>query len=336
MNDIKIYITKDIVNYKKGREILKKIKNYKTVESEHEFLELLSAQKLSFEEEKKYCLFTIKKGKFLKSYYLDKNNKKIKEEFYLSYENNCPFGCIYCYLRDYYSHGACIFYVNTEDMFHELDKHTGKNEMISCGIVNDSLVFDNITNISHDLINYFKNRKDLILEFRTKSKNIKGLLNEAVYKNIFVSFTFSPEEVIREYEFMTASLEERITAAKKLQEHGYDIGIRIDPVINIKNRKNAYTDLIKKLMTSLETKKIRDIGLGSLRYTKGLKNKVLLERKTDLFYNELITGIDGKERYFKGIRIQMYNEIVEEIRKYWDFDIYLGMEEEYIWKKVLK
>ena len=89
-------------------------------------------------------------------------------------------------------------------------------------------------------------------------------------------------------------------------------------------------------MTSLETKKIRDIGLGSLRYTKGLKNKVLLERKTDLFYNELITGLDGKERYFKGIRIQMYDEIIKEIRKYGDFDIYLGMEEEYIWKKVLK
>ena len=59
-------------------------------------------------------------------------------------------------------------------------------------------------------------------------------------------------------------------------------------------------------------------------------------RKTDLFYNELITGIDGKERYFKGIRIQMYDEIIKEIRKYGDFDIYLGMEEEYIWKKVLK
>ena len=71
-------------------------------------------------------------------------------------------------------------------------------------------------------------------------------------------------------------------------------------------------------------------------YTKGLKNKVLTERKTDLFYNELITGIDGKERYFKGIRIQMYDEIIKEIKKYGNFDIYLGMEEEYIWKKVLK
>ena len=226
--------------------------------------------------------------------------------------------------------------MNIEDMFRELDNHKGNNEMISCGIVNDSLVYDNITNISHDLIDYFGNREDLTLEFRTKSKNIKGLLKEKVYKNILVSFTFSPEEVIEKYEFHTASLQDRITAARQLQEHGYNIGIRIDPVINIKNRKNAYTDMINKLMRELDTKKIRDIGLGSLRYTKGLKDKVLSERKTDLFYNELVTGIDGKERYFKGIRIQMYNEIVEEIRKYGDFDIYLGMEKEYIWKKVLK
>ena len=332
----RFFITEDIKEHKKGRDILNILKNYSIVSSEAEFLEILKEKKTGFEKEKGYFLFTVKKGRFLKSYHLDENFQKIKEEYYLSYENNCPFNCVYCYLRDYYSHGACVFYVNTEDMFHELDRHTGKNKMISCGIVNDSLVFDNITNISHDLINYFKNREDLTLEFRTKSKNIKGLLNETVYKNILVSFTFSPEEVIRKYEFMTASLEERITAAKRLQEHGYDIGIRIDPVINIKERKTAYTDLINKLMTSLETEKIRDIGLGSLRYTKGLKNKVLTERKTDLFYNELITGIDGKERYFKGIRIQMYDEIIKEIKKYGNFDIYLGMEEEYIWKKVLK
>ena len=91
------FITKDIINHKKGKEILEKIKNYKTVESEEEFLKILKDKKLTFEEEKNYFLFTVKKGKFLKSYYLDKNFKKIKEEFYLSYENNCPLNCVYCY-----------------------------------------------------------------------------------------------------------------------------------------------------------------------------------------------------------------------------------------------
>ena len=65
------FITKDIINHKKGKEILEKIKNYKTVESEEEFLKILKDKKLTFEEEKNYFLFTVKKGKFLKSYYLD-------------------------------------------------------------------------------------------------------------------------------------------------------------------------------------------------------------------------------------------------------------------------
>lgn len=330
------FITNDIINYKKGKEILKKLKNYNIVDSEDDFLKILKEKKLTFEEEKKYFLFTVKKGKFLKSYYLDKNFKKIKEEFYLSYENNCPLNCVYCYLRDYYSHGAYIFYVNIEDMFAELDNHKGKGEMISCGIVNDSLVYDNITEISHNLINYFKDRNDLVLEFRTKSDNINKLLELKEHKNILVSFTFSPQEVIDKYEFKTASINKRIEAAKKLQEHGYDIGVRIDPIINIQSRKEAYGSLIEKLMTNLDINKIRDIGLGSLRYTKGLKGKVLKERKTDLFYNELVTGIDGKERYFKGIRIEMYSEIIKNIQKYGEFEIYLGMEEGYIWEKVLK
>ncbi|MEI6856616.1 spore photoproduct lyase family protein [Psychrilyobacter sp.] len=332
----KIYITEDIKNYKKGIEILEKIKKYEFIEDKKTFVKMIRDMKLTNEEEKQYMLFTTKKGNFLKNYYLDDNLSKIKEEFYLSYENNCPFNCLYCYLRDYFNHSAFIFYVNLEDMFTELDKFNKAGSMVSAGIVNDTLVHDNLTNVTFDLIEYFKNRPELILELRTKSNNIKNLLKIDPPKNILISFTFSPQEVIDRYELGASSLRERIAAAKKLQERGYSIGLRLDPMIDIEGSDVAYRGMVEEIFSVLDLAKIRDIGIGTIRYKKGLRQKVLAERNTDLFFNEFVVGIDGKERYFKKIRIDMYKNIVNSINKYGNFDIYLGMEPQYIWDEVFK
>lgn len=332
----KIFIMEDIKNYKKGREILEKITNYSLIESEEEFVNMIKSKKLTYAEEKKYMFFGVKKGKFLKEYHLDPKFKGIKEEYYLSYENNCPFNCLYCYLREYYGHGAFVFYVNMEDMFAELDEFKKKNAMISCGIVNDSLVLDSITGITKDLINYFKKREDLILEIRSKSKNIGNLIETGGSENIITSFTFSPQEVISRYEIGTALLEERVEAAVKLQQAGFKIGLRIDPMINIENCNEKYSKMIDLIFSKLDRSKIANIGIGSLRYRKGLKQLVTREIKTDLFYNEIITGIDGKERYFKKIRLDMYKNIVAKIKEYGEFEIYLGMEPDYVWNEVFR
>lgn len=332
----KIYITESIKEYKKGREILKKLGNYQVIESEKKFMEMLKEKKLTNVEEKEYMLFTVKQGSFLKHYYLDDNLSKIKEEFYLSYENNCPFNCLYCYLKDYFQHGAFVFYVNLEDMFAELDKFKKKGVMISAGIMNDTLVHDSLTEVTKDLFEYFKTRPDLTLELRTKSDNIKALRSLEPIPNVLVSFTFSPQPIIDSYELKASSLEKRIQATKVLQDLGYSIGLRFDPMISTPTALEDYREMVDKIFTSINPEQIRDIGVGTIRYKKGLRQAVLKENNTDLFYNEFIVGIDGKERYFKKIRLDLYKNIIDKINHYGDFDIYLGMEPKYIWDEVFK
>ncbi|MCX5774369.1 MAG: hypothetical protein NTX05_07160 [Fusobacteria bacterium] len=94
-----IYVEKGCENFKMGRELLGKISSVNFIESEAAFVKLLKGKNLSFTEEKNYFFIGVKKGKFLKEYYLDKEFKAIHEELYLSYENNCPMNCLYCYLR---------------------------------------------------------------------------------------------------------------------------------------------------------------------------------------------------------------------------------------------
>ncbi|NLK62962.1 MAG: hypothetical protein GX287_05840 [Fusobacteria bacterium] len=337
-----IYIKREALSYPKMQFILNRINshgctNYKIVENEEEYRDIICSKKIGYKEQKRNLFFGLKKGNFLKKYYLDKNFLGIKEEYYLSYEKNCPYNCTYCYLRDYYDNGAYHYYVNTEDMYRELDAFKKSGTMISAGIVNDTLAYDYITYTTKDLIHYFKNREDLILEIRTKSTNINNLLREEPSKNVVIAFSFNPESIINKYENNTAIFKKRVEAVKELQEKGYYIGLRFDPMIYDPNdvEHNNYKEMINYIFKNINLNKIKDIGIGSLRYKKSLKEKVLNDIKTDLFYSEMVIGIDGKERYFKPIRISLYKSIVNEIKKYGDFNIYLGMEPEYVWKEVL-
>jgi len=332
----KVFFTKEALKYEKGKKIALIFSDYNIIENEDAYDKYVKENYILYSEQKKNMFFGVKKGKFLKQYFLDKRFMGIKEEYYLSYEQGCPYDCVYCYLREYYQHGGYKFYVNTEDMFSELDEFQGKGKMISCGIVNDSLAYDQITEISKDLIEYFGHRKDIKLEIRSKSTNIKTLLDIKPAPNCIIAFSFNPKELISQYEIGTAAFGQRVIAIKMLQKHGYRIGLRFDPMLYTESYEKLYEEMIREIFENIDLDKIENIGLGCLRYKKELKNKVYEEKSTDIFFNEMVNGIDKKERYFKPLRLKLYKNIVNNIRKYGSFDIYLGMEPKYIWDEVLK
>jgi spore photoproduct lyase len=78
------------------------------------------------------------------------------------------------------------------------------------------------------------------------------------------------------------------------------------------------------------------MSMGSLRFPPALKD-VVRERfpKSRLLYAELFPGADGKMRYFKPLRTEMYAKMLAWIRRYTvDTGLYLCMESQEIWQKV--
>ena len=78
------------------------------------------------------------------------------------------------------------------------------------------------------------------------------------------------------------------------------------------------------------------MSMGSLRFPPALK-EVVRERfpKSRLMYAELVPGADGKLRYFKPIRVEMYTKMLTWIRRYTaETGLYLCMESQEIWQKV--
>lgn len=250
----------------------------------------------------------------------------------------CPFDCSYCYLQQYQNFPGIILPSNIEDFFSKFNKFFSKINKpirIGSGEFCDSLALDDLTGYSEKLINFFSD-KPVLFELKTKSKNIDNLLKCKPAKNIIISWSLNPDILIEAEEKATSSLEERLCAAKIIQEYGYKIAFHFDPIIYYPDWEEDYQKLINKLYEKLKAP-FAWISLGTLRFNRELKS--IIERRfpqSKIVYGELFLGEDKKLRYPKFLRIEIYKNMLKWIKKYDRASpLYLCMEDEEVWKETI-
>jgi spore photoproduct lyase len=215
--------------------------------------------------------------------------------------------------------------------------HTQKYLRIGTGELSDSLALDPQTHYSHKILSIFEKFPHIVFEFKTKSTHVEDLLNyEKKLKNIVVSWSLNPQEVIEREELLTPDLFSRLKAIEKAQNHGYKIGIHFDPIVIFDRWQTAYLDLIKEISKIIDPPRIAWWSLGALRFPYSLREHIFKYRDSRLFEGELIKGHDGKYRYFKPLRLELFRymkqKILEHISK--DVPLYLCMEDKEVWEEV--
>ena len=254
---------------------------------------------------------------------------------------NCMYDCSYCFLQDFLNNNPLLVaYVNIEDLLKELDQifstHSDKIFRVGTGELTDSLALDQVIPYSQQLIPFFNKRENAVLEFKTKSNCVKNLLNQSSTKNIIVSWSLNPQVIIDQEEKGTPNLEKRLEAARLCAEKGYKIGIHIDPIIIFPDWEKAYHSLIKKIFELLLPSQIEWISLGSFRYRKSLK-KIINQRhkNTRLFTGEHIASKDGKYRYLRSLRNEVYENLRQLLKNFSaNLNVYMCMETKEIWEGV--
>lgn len=254
---------------------------------------------------------------------------------------NCPLSCSYCILQSYLNTPFLTIYANSDDLFSELKgfmKKGGKQiYRIGTGEFTDSLVLDHLIDYVEMVAPFFSASPHAFLELKTKTVAIDSLEKLKQRERIIISWSLNTPQVIEREEFRTASLDERLEAARLCEKMGYRVGFHFDPLIFYQEWENEYCGVIKKLFDRIEKRSIAWISLGALRFMPSLK-KIVQSRLpgTKLFHEEFIPGLDGKMRYFKTLRIEMYRRLVEEIRGYDpECFVYLCMENREVWQKSL-
>jgi spore photoproduct lyase len=122
-------------------------------------------------------------------------------------------------------------------------------------------------------------------------------------------------------------------------KRGYRVAFHFDPIIRFPGWEEGYTEVVTELLGKIPAAKIAWISLGSLRFPSQLKT-IIQQRfpETNLIYEEFIPGVDGKFRYFKPIRVELYKKLVTLIQKDMGdaVPLYFCMESQEIWREVLK
>lgn len=340
----KIYIDKEVFSSPFTKRILKNCPDvpFEVICDKRELDEWLASSSDPIGEGKKCLRLSRQKGAFVKPcpctpHYVGCNY------FIINTALNCPMDCSYCILQLYLTNSLTTIYVNLGDMWKELDSFLRKKKRkfirIGTGELSDSLALDHVTQTSKELAAYFRKRSNAYFELKTKTTNIAGILASPPAENIVVSWSLNTERIAREEEKGAPPVTDRVEAAGIVSERGFPVGFHFDPLILHPDWEEEYSRIIEKLLSAVRPSGVRWISLGSLRFPPALKP--IIEKRfpqTKIIYAEMILGRDGKLRYFKPLRLELFQKIVGLI-KYWGggrIPVYFCMEDVEVWRKALK
>jgi len=254
---------------------------------------------------------------------------------------NCPMDCSYCFLQSYMNQPSLRIYTNLQQKLEMIgdyiDKAHDKIFRVGTGEFTDSLALDDLTGWIEFLLPFFSHRKNCILELKTKASSVQSLLKSRYRERIVVAWSLNTPRVIAQEERRTAPLEERILAAQKCQKDGFLVAFHFDPLIFSSKWEEGLEEAVELLDRYIDPKSVIWISLGSFRYMPSLKWAIKRRfPRTNIFDGEFVTGLDGKFRYFKPIRIDMYSKIAARLIQWHDdLGIYLCMESPDVWEQSL-
>ncbi len=254
---------------------------------------------------------------------------------------NCPMDCTYCFLQSYINQPSLRIYSNLQDRLDAIgkviDDAPERIFRIGTGEFTDSLALNSFTHWTELLLPFFSHRKNCILELKTKTASVEPLLKSNHREGIVVAWSLNTPSVVAHEEPKTAPLEKRILAARECQKAGFLLALHFDPLFHYQGWQNGLEETVELLERYIDPKSIIWVSMGSFRYMPSLKLAIKSRYpRTRIFDGEFVPGLDGKQRYFKPIRVEMYSNVSERLGKWHeDLGIYLCMESSDIWKQSL-
>jgi len=237
----------------------------------------------------------------------------------LKWAYGCPYNCSWCYLRGTFRFHPHVFEKPVFKDRQKIETHlrafldqVETPEILNAGELADSLMFENIGEpFSKFVIPLFENQQRHRVLFVTKSPNVQHLLAMESHNQVILSFSLNAVKVAEKWE-KAPPVKKRIEAAKKLSEAGYEVRLRIDPVVPIEGWEKHYSSLLILIFDSLRPERIT---LGSLR---GLQSTIngCSDKTWTVYLSE--TSNWGKKIAFD-TRQEMYAALIAELREQYGF-----------------
>lgn len=309
-----IYIEKQLKGHERAERIIKKYGSARVVECEH-YGEVFNRKGQNFRIQKQAPALILAKKDGRRIYPAPIDHAiGADHNYYFSHLLNCPFDCRYCFLQGKFSSANYVLFVNYEDFWNdmqtEIAAHTEPVHIFS-GYDCDSLAFEPITGFVEWLLEALTScaqdrledpsdnmpPSSHLVELRTKSAQIRQILKFAPIKNCLIAYSIAPQSVIDNFEHGTASLDERLTALARLQKLGWQIGLRIDPLISFHRSAEIYQAFFETIAKSLDLHNLHSVTLGTMRFPDSYLKKIKQLYPNEALLASVSRHADGSASY---------------------------------------
>jgi len=247
---------------------------------------------------------------------------------------SCGFDCSYCSIQSFYNQNTITFDSGFKDKLLNLNLDKNKTYHIGTGQASDSLMFGNREGVLDALFEFARQNPNVILEFKTKSDNIKYFLENDVPHNILCTWSLNTPTIIQNEEHLAASLDKRIKAALHVAKKGVKVGFHFHPIVEYENYLQEYKEVYDRLLSEFSADEVGLISFGTLTFIKPvikqLRDREFRSKITQMPFEDA----SGKSSYPDSIKQEMFKHAYESFKP-WHKDVffYLCMEEHQMWEK---
>ncbi|NIR47323.1 hypothetical protein GWO43_02460 [candidate division KSB1 bacterium] len=249
---------------------------------------------------------------------------------------NCAFGCSYCTIQTFYSE-RFVFDAEFAQKLKAIKLDPNRFYHFGTGQSSDSLLWGNRNGNLDALCEFAAEHPNILLEFKTKSDNIRYFLDHDVPANIVCSWSLNTPTIIKSEEHFTASLEARLRAARQVADKGIGVAFHFHPMVYYQGWDRDYPEIASRLMRHFTPDEVLFISFGSITMIKPAVKKIReLGHATKTLQMEMVPDPHGKLTYPDEIKIKMFKSMYEALSPWHEHVfMYLCMEKASIWEQSL-
>ena len=271
-----LYIEREVRDHPRTQEICRRFPDATRIECER-YGEVFNRKAQNFRLQKQRpALILARKSK---NFVLDAPPQYSiggQRNYYFSHMLNCIYDCRYCFLQGMYRSAYYVLFVNYEDFGAAIVERAAESSTepayFFSGYDCDSLALEPVTGFARYALPLFAEQGNAYLELRTKSTQIRGLLEQPPLANCIVAFSLAPQAMADALEHGAPSLDRRLEAIVKLLQQGWPIGLRFDPLIYCQDYETLYGAFFDDVFSRLRPQMLHSVSLGVFRQPEAFFN----------------------------------------------------------------
>jgi spore photoproduct lyase len=218
------------------------------------------------------------------------------ESYYFSHMMNCLYDCRYCFLQGMYRSAHYVLFINYEDFAAEIQtriKESPEGTIFYSGYDCDSLAMEPVSHFCQFFMPLFAQNPHAVLEIRTKSTQVRDLLEMQPIANCVIAMSFTAKQASKRFEHKVPSIEKRLDALGKLQRAGWKVALRFEPIVYNSKVLSDYAELFEHVFSVLERSQIHSASIGEFRMPSDFYKTIVKLYPDEALFASPIEVIDG-------------------------------------------